>query len=226
MAQVWHSRGLEELPVELLSGILSALDGFPSLSSATLASRTLHNAFTQAKRATSILSSVLANGVGADMIPDALAAVGAIDAACESEGALLVAPAQVQSLLTEDQFCSVAKLSAAVRAFAELFVQSATDARPEIKAGPRRPSETELARIERTFYRFETFGSLLRAWSGDLPTFEKKTDSLLSILAPWQVGQLGCIHDFLFHQIKPDTLVNFLCCSAPDLYFSVLTVPM
>lgn len=218
----WTGLRLERLPVELLSGILSALDDLPSLSAATLASRTLHNAFTQAKRA--ILSSVLVNRVGADVIPDALAAVGGIDATCESEGALLVAPAQVQGLLSEDQVCSVANLSAVVRAFAELFVQSATDAGPEIKTGPRLPSEAELARIERTFYRFETFGNLLRAWSGDLPTFEEKTDSLLSSLAPWEVEQLGCIHDFLFHQIKPGTLATFLCYVVPDLNCPILTV--
>lgn len=222
IAQIPQSRGLEQLPVELLGGILSALDDLPSLSSATLASRTLHNAFTQTKRA--ILSSVLVNSVGADVIPDALAAVGGIYATCESEGALLVAPAQIQCLLSEDQVCSVAKLSAVVRAFAKLFVQSATDARPEIKTGLRLPSEAELACIERAFYRFEAFGNLLGAWSGNLPTLEEKTDSLLSTLAPWEVEQLGCIHDFLFHQIKPGTFATFLCHVVPGLNCPILTV--
>lgn len=194
----YPTRGLRQLPIELLGEILSAIDNLPSLSSASLASRTLHDVFTNAKRR--ILSRVLVNHVGINVIPDALAAVESIDATREGGDTFLVELAQVPDFLTRDQVCSIAKLSAAVRAFAKLFVQILSPL----------PNESELARIERTFYRFETFRNLLGNSSGDLPTFEKTTDSFFAALAPRETEQLGCIHDFLFHQIQPGTYTTRL----------------
>lgn len=204
-----RTRALEELPTELSGEILSAIDDLPTLSSASLASRTLHNAFANEKR--TILSRVLANHMGIDVIADALAAVESIDATCEGWDPFLVEPDYVPNLLTTDQVYSIAKLSAVVRELAKLFVQSATGVRPEIQT----PNESELARIERTFYRFETFRDLFGTSSIDLPTFKMTTDAFFAALAPWEVEQLGCIHDFIFHQIKPGTDTTFLCCSAP-----------
>ncbi|KAI1376608.1 hypothetical protein F4677DRAFT_83451 [Hypoxylon crocopeplum] len=201
VAQAPHLRGLEQLPVELLGEILSAIDELPSLFSASLASRTLHDAFTKAKR--TILSRVLLNHVGFDMIPDALVAVESIDATREGWDAFLVEPAQVPNLLTMDQIYSIAKVSAAVRAFAKLFVQSATGVRPDIQIRSPLPSESELARIEHTFYRFEIFRNIFRTLLSDPLTFEKATNSFFAALAPWEAEQLGCIHDFFFHQIQP-----------------------
>lgn len=196
-------RGLEQFPAELLAEILAAIDDLPSLSSATLASRSLHDAFIGAKQI--ILTRVLVKQLGVNTVSNALGAIESREAACDGCNAFLVDAVKVPDLLTINQINSIVKLSATVRAFSKLFVQSALDVLPDIRI--RRlplPSENELARIERAFYRFETFRTAFAgsSWS-HLPSFERATFSFFDALAPWEVEQLGCIHDFLFHQIKP-----------------------
>ncbi|KAI0377876.1 hypothetical protein F5Y04DRAFT_263451 [Hypomontagnella monticulosa] len=196
-----HSTKLEQLPVELLCEILSVIDNLTSLSSATLASRTLYNAFINAR--CSILSKVLVNQVGVDMIPHALAAVESIPTTHEDWGAFLAEPARVPDLLTADQVYLIVRLSAVVNKLSTLFVQSAVGIQPQIQSWSPIPSKSELARIERTLYRFETLRNYFGALSGDLPAFGKNIDAFFATLAPWEVEQLGSIHDFLFHQIQP-----------------------
>jgi hypothetical protein len=91
-----------------------------------------------------------------------------------------------------------------VNAFAQPFIQYAAYNQPALCGGPLPlPTEKEMSRIKRTFYYFEIF----RNWFRDLPDarvlLEEKMDVFFSALAPWEVEQLGCIHDFLLHQIKP-----------------------
>lgn len=196
-----HPKGLEALATELLIAILSEISDLRSLSSATSASRTIHHAFVTAKLA--ILSKVLANQVGADLMQDALEAVRWTHA---NRNALTAETARVPGLLTMDEVLFIARLGPTVSAFAKRFALSAADVQPNLQVLSPLPNTSELGRIERTFYRFETFRNLFSN-----PLDEASADLFLGSLPPCEVEQLGCVHDFLFHQIKlgtDDTISN------------------
>lgn len=194
---------LEDLPVELLSHILGALDDLPALLSAIQASRTLHDTFLVAKQI--ILSSILVRQVGADLMQAALMAVDSSKETSDAPGTTIDSRAAQSSLLKLDQVVAIARLNVAVSAFTELFIQYATRTQPALHRGLPLRTGTETTRIARTFYYFETF----RNWFGDssdarIP-LERRLEVFFSAFTPWEVEQLGCIHDFLFHQIKPGT---------------------
>jgi hypothetical protein len=197
------------LPVEIFVAILSMLDDLPSLLSAILAARAFNNAFLERKM--TILSRVLVKRVGVDIIFDALAAIKAEAAAktrvfpFTSEG--------IQAFCAEHfrigrpvppfndlgKATAVARLSATVKAFTARFAQWVAAASPE---GMSTLTATERARVERAFYLFETFCSLFRS------RHRRSAESVgrfyfFSTFCPWELEQLGCIHDFLFHQVQP-----------------------
>jgi len=198
------------LPVELLSAVLSMLDDLPSLLSAILASRAFNNAFHEEKLA--ILSRVLVRYVGPDAISAALAAIEA-DAAAKTHVSSWTAE-DIQAFCTEHlenrapvppfnalgKVIAVAKLSAAVKAFTKRFAQSVVDTSPTTEMSTL--TAAERVRVERAFYLFETFCALFRNTHRNSSVLVG-IDNFFSIFCPWELEQLGCIHDFLFHQVQP-----------------------
>lgn len=203
------SLGLEDLPAELLSHILCKLNDLPALLSAIQASRTLHDTFVAAKH--TILSKVLIRHVGASLMRVALMAV---ESSAESHDVPGTAAdhhhAPKLTLLELDQVLAINKLNAAVDAFAQRFVQYTAYNQPALDEGPPPlPTEKEMSRIKRTFHYLEIFRNRFSDSLDPRVLLEEKMSVFLSSLAPWEVEQLGCIHDFLFHQIKPGRYMTF-----------------
>jgi hypothetical protein len=180
------------------------LDDLPTLHSAILASRAFSYAFREAK--STILSRVLIKHVGVDVMPEALVAIKAVaDIPIWTEKSIgtfcsehLQIRGPVPSLYTPGKVAAMAKLSATVKALTERFVPSITTSR--LKMPTSTPSER--ARIERAFYRFETFCTLFRP-SPSCDDILLCMDKFFCPFSPWELEQLGCIHDFLFHLVKP-----------------------
>lgn len=59
-----------------------------------------------------------------------------------------------------------------------------------------------MSRIKRTLYYFETFRNWFRDPSDARVLLEERMSVFFFTFAPWEVEQLGCIHDFLFDQMK------------------------
>lgn len=193
---------LEDLPIEVLTHILCKLDDLPSLLPAIQASRTLHDTFAATKRI--ILSNVLTRHVGESLIRAALMAVESSTESFDAPGtAADHRHAPKWALLEPDQVLAVNKLNTAVNGFAQLFIQYTAENQSALSKEPPLPTEKEMTRIKRIFYYFEIFRNWFRAPSDARVLLEEKMDVFFSELAPWEVEQLGCIHDFLFHQIKP-----------------------
>lgn len=202
---------LEGLPIELLTHVLCKLDNPAALLSAIQASRCLHDVFAVTKRI--VLSSVLTHHVGIDLIQAALLAVKPSEEAKGDLETALGGSAPKVPLLELDQAVAVAKLDAAVEALAQTFVEVAACKKPTLSHRPPLPTDTEMHRIKRTFYLFEIFRTWFQASCAQYArsrakvearkVLEERMDTFFAALPPWEVEQLGCIHDFLFRQIKP-----------------------
>ena len=211
------------LPVEMFGAILSMLDDLPSLLSTILTTRAFNSAFLEGKH--TILSRVLIKHVGADIIFDALAAIEA-EATATTRASLFTSEG-IQAFCAEHfrigrpvppfndlgKAIAVAKLSATVKAFTARFAQWVAATSPE---GMSTLTVTERARVERAFYLFETFCNLFRN------RHRRSGESVgrfhfFSTFCPWELEQLGCIHDFLFQQVQsgkciPPTPPEKYCC--------------
>lgn len=62
-------------------------------------------------------------------------------------------------------------------------------------------SELEAERICRTLYRFELFRRLFGCFAWRTDELMGSAMSFFSKFSPWEVAQLGCIHDFLSRQV-------------------------
>lgn len=83
--------------------------------------------------------------------------------------------------------------------FAETTLAKCPGARPQ-------PGTTyqERCRIQRALYRFEIFRNLFGGPDRLLPIVpSEKKPLFFDNFPPWEIEQLGCIHDFLFRAIKP-----------------------
>jgi hypothetical protein len=69
-------------------------------------------------------------------------------------------------------------------------------------------SKTELVRLQRAFYRYETCQTMMRATvasriSGE-PMYDKFAD-FLSAFSPWEIDEIGCVHHYLLRRLDQVT---------------------
>lgn len=210
------SASLGRLPVEIKRLILSELDDFDSLKSATLSGRALHSAFTSG-----IASQVLSNQIGVQVLPEAVASI---------EASRLPPKRTAQELsdfleqhfharegktvsLTVAQATSFAKLDDCVGKLAFMFAKECLARVPVPKPqnpafdslaafSTLTPTATETARIRRALYRFEAFSKVFRKHR----TFripDKCLDDFWRRFSNWENEQLACIQDFLYRLASP-----------------------
>lgn len=85
--------------------------------------------------------------------------------------------------------------------FADLFTKATLTKSPFIVSPA---TFQEVCRIKRSFYRFETFCNLFREVDKVLSVVhEDRKTCFFQTLAPWEIEQLGCVHDFLVEAISP-----------------------
>lgn len=68
----------------------------------------------------------------------------------------------------------------------------------------RRISETELLRLQRAFYRYNTCQNMMRAVMSPQVLSEQvysKLADLLSAFTPWEVEEIGCVHDYILRRL-------------------------
>ncbi|KAI9775732.1 MAG: hypothetical protein M1839_000934 [Geoglossum umbratile] len=182
---------------------MSAIADVQSLKSAALSCPSLYHAFSGAETmiTTRVLSSQVSNGV----LPEAAAAL---------ESSQLDPPtAQGIQNFVKKHLCrrrlpprswtlcdalSVGKFHLCLSSFATKFANTSLTNEPLRSATP---TQSERDRIERALYRFEIFCNLFR--NSNVANVEDQQDLFFTKFSPWEMEQLGCIHDFLIRQVSP-----------------------
>lgn len=105
------------------------------------------------------------------------------------------------------------------------FIEAASDgascsmaARVKNSLRGRPASRLEEERICRSLYRFELFRRLFGCFSWRSDVLVDFMTMFFSKFAPWEIAQLGCIHDFLGGQIVPGKPGLLTCVPQPPTY--------
>lgn len=214
---------IERLSIELLRVILCALPDIATLQSAVLSGSTFYLAFQEAKN--SIATQVVLSQIGADLLPDAAAALESSTLSHRLQDADLSTgnqdvkhfmskyvrerpgPADAWPLGTA---CRLGKLHACIYQLAQDFALEAMACHP-LNQNRRSLTPQELCRIERTLYRFEVYCNLLRGAPQErydqdddiADAVEERNELFFENFASYEIEQLGCIHDFLVRLVSP-----------------------
>jgi hypothetical protein len=198
---------LEMLPVEARQAIMCAITTIESLRSMALACSSSFHAFKDAELL--ITTQVLLKEVGLDVLPEAIAALESsrTDSWSRQKAADFISRhlrnRKIPPLSwTLSDALSMSKLYHHVRFFATDFATKTLASVPfEREAAP--PSQAEIARIERAFYRYEIYCNVFRDYKHPLYSLEEQKEKVFSNFSPWENEQLACIHDYLFRLISP-----------------------
>lgn len=217
--------GLLQMPVELLQQILVSLSEPRSIALVIQTSRILYLSFKEHEQ--HIISSALLNCFGtggllreAELTWDCILPVPATDFRRDPMahvkrflGVGLEGSHRGRSSWTLRDAWEIHSFHAdVILPLKDLFIQASSD--PELcaisagvnKSLKTRPvSDLEAERICRTLYRFEMFRRLY-GWLDSSYGFRDDDLWDLSVaffprFAPWEIAQMGCIHDFLGHQV-------------------------
>lgn len=217
-----------EMPVHLLTAILSNLDSMQSLGSAILSHSSLYAAFKE--QSTNIIYRIVQNQIPSDIIPYATAVYKAsqVDNRNPDDvGRILrrfffnnVYPSGLVEHLPTDLDPAVAhalsKTHSVIDHFARGFVDD-TLPLTRNQLGLYRPnynqaSMTEIFRIHRALYRFQLYCNLRLRDQSDLCRASKheialnsQTAFFFQVFSPWVNEQLACIHDYLERELSIGT---------------------
>lgn len=205
------------LATELKQAIFSELANTSSLKSLTLTCSSYFHAFLNAKSL--IISSVLRNHIGSDLIYDAIVVWKSRMITAYDDGAAnefldsyvkrdLPMTCMMQKLRLRDAE-DIGDLYDQIEDFSSSFVSSALG--KSIVTGLDNPSPSSLSllestRIKRTFYRFELlcsiFGQRYRSSSGVHFEGEELLTNFFSVCRPWENEQLTCIREHLYDRLS------------------------
>jgi hypothetical protein len=73
------------------------------------------------------------------------------------------------------------------------------------------PSPLEIARIERTLYRFEMYCNIFKDFRHPMLSMDEQREILFSRFSPCENEQLACIHDYLHGKISPGEFKTTYC---------------
>lgn len=211
---------LEVMPVESRQEILRFLPDIMSLRSTVLTCSSFHQAFISAE--VSIKTSVLENEVQ-EVLAEAVAAL-------ESSYLQPWTRESIQKFVddhlssrkfqlpswTPSKVLQLDSLHRHVQSFAAAFASEALTEKlepNELNAIPQHPpSSQEIHRIQRAFYRFELCCNLFRDPKRTLFSVDEQMHLFFYKFFPWEIEQLGSIHDYLFRLIAPgNALPPFSC---------------
>ena len=214
---------LSSIPTEILIAIFTRLCDFRSVKSLALTSRVFYHTLLKAESA--IVRDVFYNEI--EFQSEAVAVVRSFGMTSwdisSVKGAL---DTYFDEQVNLDDIAwnlslgmQVHKLHVLVKSFSAEFAASALKKITEASSTPVKengnseslaPTQAELRRFERTFWRFELYCNLFRERFQDpqrrikpLPRIEEDAQQAIFFdrLAPFENEQLGCVHDFLFDQV-------------------------
>lgn len=212
------SATIKGLPPELKQALLSALPDVSSLRSAALSCSFLYHAFLSAEEL--ITTQVVKNQIDADVLPEALTALktfrsqpwsrqGVIDFVDGHHLCFRTSPPESWSL---SEALPLGNLHASVEKFASDFIAEMLNTSSDfayIDVPPGWPvSRHEMNRIQRAFYRFETYCHLFR--NPHAFDAHEMRDVFFFKFSHWENEQLACIHDYLFRAVCPGTSFRVL----------------
>jgi hypothetical protein len=199
---------LVSLPIELKQAILSYLPDLRTLRRAVKAHSSLKDALKD--HSNPIIKQILFRTLPQELLPEAFAthmskyqetrnreSVEMI--LCDYFKSLINPPQQLkfQDALAIEQFFHIIKW------FSSIFITRALRKHPITREDQKhwtQPSESEIRRIERNFYRFELYSNIFRAEDKQRkPIIDEKgqRELFFSQFAPWENEQLVCVHDCL-----------------------------
>lgn len=212
-------QSLLDLPLHVLTEVLSYLDSIPSLGSAILSHSALYAAYKE--QSTNIIECIVLNQIPSDLMPYAVATYDATRVNHRSLDDIVnllrnyfsdVAPSRHFVLRLEHLEPSAAhlisKTHCAVLHFSNAFI---ADTLPLTRrrlgyhrSSYARASTIELFRIRRALYRFQLYCNLTFRGENDLRrdreqrlTIYRYQSRFFNYFSPWVNEQFACIHDFL-----------------------------
>lgn len=205
---------LQGLPLEIKQDILVRVSDFKTLRSAVLARCGFEHAFFN--RPDYIVKQLLLKMVPAEVIPEVIAVHQArknpvtkdtIVTAVDDYFASLNCSTPPRGLTIQDGV-EIENLHLLVEKYIHRFLGVAlwdNDLAGKSEGIIKPPSEREMIRINRAFYLFELFATLFR--EGDAENdfciwLVKKAITFAARFSPWELEQIGCIHDFYLRQIE------------------------
>jgi hypothetical protein len=220
---------LEQLPLEAKQAILSALTDLTTLKATALTCSSLYSAFKNAEEL--IITQVLLNEVGIDVLPEAIIAhaskTGAKPEAFTSEHLQTRNPLRK----VRWKFSEALPLSNSakyVNYFACDFAKSGLATKLDVSALD--PSREELDRIKRAFYRFEIYSNIFPSMGPPeqrLPPIQNMAPAtFFENFSPWENEQLACVHDYLFSIFAPSIFSHFAPSPPSSFVLTVLQSSM
>ena len=210
---------LERLPIELLREIMSFLSDTKSLREAALSCVSLFEAFAGAENA--ITTRVVCHQIDAAVFSEAVAALES--SALQPHVAELRAREKILEFAAQHlrqrvfshrswtlgSALRLGRLHHYVSDFTQKSASAALAKRPRCQPDFVAPTENEIRRIERAFYRFEIYCNLFRESENVASiVLEQQKTLFFTNFCPWENEQLGCVHDFLYWAASPGTYVT------------------
>lgn len=213
---------IEKLPVEIQQDILCRVADVKSLGSVILSCTSLYDAYDGYKR--EIVHNILVNQTNPYLRYETLAT---------GEVTILkpLTPDQTISFLKEywkwhsRPFYAIPKVNiregrlvsdlyANIRYFTDDFIKCALANRPLDGCGPDAgmwaPTQKEINRIERTFYRYETFCQIFGDPKTAPFTLFQQHEVYFRKHPGWENEQFACVHEYLTNKILPGMTVQTL----------------
>ncbi|PGG95923.1 hypothetical protein AJ79_09811 [Helicocarpus griseus UAMH5409] len=224
------------LPVEIRHAILCEMSDVGALDTAIKADSSLQSVFLGS--VSCILDRVLQNSVSAKHFPEILAIQASahfdrktwsrdkvstiIDSYFQRQQASPIQWTLPDALYLND-------LNRHIQYFVDEFATTTLSVHP---ASSEPFTYTPLSPVERcriagAFYRFELYCNLFREYGHGYKTAsepfsaDEQKDIFLARFSPWEIEQLGCIHDYLVEKITP----GFVDMAEHDVEWGKLTVP-
>lgn len=214
---------ITKLPVELVRQTLAAVADLQALRSAVVSCPFFYRAFVGAEN--SIVEQVLRNHISEELLPELLVAhrsSSLLPSSVDSSQGRRILHDLVQQILlgrrTSDVKISflealrLGDLYTNVDFFARKFAAETLGTGP-LSHDPFPATHAELTRIRRALCCFELFRNYFsKLWTNRSRMYEVFLDRI----APWEIEQLACIHDFLVRAVMPGPL-HFLKIHPPCL---------
>lgn len=200
---------LTELPCEIIAAILKSLYDVQSLAHCLLTCRHLHLSM---KEYPGVAISIVQQQVTPLLLPYAVCLVEVSDPATFDPGSpptkllgmLLDSPAQLADRLHLLDFRRLVRISYMHSLVEKYAFEHARDAWTILsqRSGPDAPTNLSLSSAEsfrfcRAFYRLELISVLCCKSRVAVAAVDRICGRFFSRLPPWEIGQLGCAHDFL-----------------------------
>lgn len=207
----------ETLPLEAKQAVMRALPDVESLKWLVLSCSSLYHAFRDAE--SWITTRVLLNEVDLDVLPETVVVLestrnrswtrqGIIDFTSQHLTRRMPPP---KSWTLADAL-SISKLHSHVHYFATDFACKCLGIQAQERGVQQSsPSQLEIARFERTLYRFEMYCNLFGDFRNPILSVNEQREILFSRFSPCENEQLACIHDYLYGKVSPGKFENTYC---------------